>query len=335
MSTDDWVDVPCGLCGAARGSVFSEGVAPSGLPFRLVKCGACQLVYLSPRPPDTQLMNYYPRDYMPHAPFPEHLTLRDRLKWLVLTRHQPGSTWLQRAGQGSANLLLRPLIGQVIDFVPGGRILDVGCGNGWNVRLYQAAGWEAYGVEPNATAVANARSRGLNVVAGSVLEAGFRADFFDAITMYQVLEHVASPRDLLRECGRILKPGGRCVVSVPNIECYDQSLFQADWIPLDVPRHLYHYSIATLPKMLVAAGFRVDRVKAQYLTFSSTWNDYRRLVGRLRSGVHLGSVRAVELLKSAVIVGARGFLAKPFRLVASSNRASEFAYYLHAYATKP
>jgi len=279
-------------------------------------------------------MDYYPENYGAHAPFPEHLTFRERLKRLVLEKEKPGTTAFGRIAQRLAHYVVRPRMGQVVDFVPGGRILDVGCGSGRNVRLYQAIGWDVYGVEPSPAASAHARSQGLKVVTGTLLEARFEPSFFDAITMYQVLEHMPNPRDVLHECHRILKPGGKLVVSVPNIECYDSSVFGAGWIPLEVPLHLYHFSMSTLGRLLTECGFHLERIKPQYLFYSSTWVDYLRLIHGLRGAVRDGSLTWTEALRKALQASVQGFLIKPLRFTVSNDIAPRFAHYLHAYATK-
>jgi 2-polyprenyl-3-methyl-5-hydroxy-6-metoxy-1,4-benzoquinol methylase len=146
--------------------------------------------------------------------------------------------------------------------------LDVGCGNGDFPELAKRAGWEAFGVELSEHAAAFARSKGLNVVCGTLETAGYAAGFFDVITMWDVLEHLDHPRRAVEEAHRLLKGGGYLVVRVPNTKF---QLLKA-FIREDVLRgkrsslqgnlHLNHFSATTLRRLLTSAGFEVVREEA-------------------------------------------------------------------------
>jgi SAM-dependent methyltransferase len=102
-------------------------------------------------------------------------------------------------------------------------------------------------------------SLGLPVVTGDLLEAGYPADHFDAITLWNVFEHLYDPAATLRELSRILKPGGLLAMAVPDVGSLDARLFGPAWAGYDVPRHLYTFSRETLDRMLAGARFCVVR----------------------------------------------------------------------------
>src|SRR5205823_10757107 len=79
---------------------------------------------------------------------------------------------------------------------------------------------------------------------------------FDVITMWHSLEHVHHPMKILREAHRLLVPGGRLLVAVPNIDSLPFRWFGSAWYGLDLPRHLTHFAPWTLHLMLERAGFR-------------------------------------------------------------------------------
>ena len=94
--------------------------------------------------------------------------------------------------------------------------LDIGCGSGDAMWLLSELGWETIGVEFDAEAVAAARSRGLTVHEGDLLDQKLETGSFDAVQLSHVIEHLPDPVATLKECHRILKPGGSVVIDVPQ-----------------------------------------------------------------------------------------------------------------------
>jgi len=121
--------------------------------------------------------------------------------------------------------------------------------------------WEPYGVEINAEAANYARQRfGLNVFIGTLTDAHYPDNFFDIITLWNVLEHLHQPQATLFEISRIIRAGGLLVISVPNPDCIEAKIFGQYWAGLDAPRHLYIYSRYTLQRALELAGFTVKEI---------------------------------------------------------------------------
>jgi SAM-dependent methyltransferase len=138
-----------------------------------------------------------------------------------------------------------------------GRVLEVGCGNGHRLAQLRALGWDIQGQEVDEKAAAVARRRlGGHVSLGSLDQAGFQDDEFDAVVMSHVLEHVHDPQGLLGECKRVLRPGGRLVSVTPNAHAWGHSRFGARWYGLDPPRHLILYSRSTLEQLAANCGLR-------------------------------------------------------------------------------
>jgi len=78
---------------------------------------------------------------------------------------------------------------------------------------------------------------------------------FDCITLWHSLEHVRDPSAILRDCKKILKPGGVLLIAVPDAGGLEARTFGARWFHLDVPRHLFHFTRKSLASVLRAAGF--------------------------------------------------------------------------------
>lgn len=140
----------------------------------------------------------------------------------------------------------------------GARLLDVGCGNGRFLLQMRAAGWDVAGVEPDPNAVSVARVAGLDVKGGLLEQGSQPDDHFDAITMNHVIEHLHDPVQTLKECARILKPGGRISISTPNFDAQGHKIFGSDWFPLQPPSHLVLFTPASLRLALCDAGFEPD-----------------------------------------------------------------------------
>jgi len=126
--------------------------------------------------------------------------------------------------------------------IKNGKILDVGCGTGAFLHTMQMAGWQIAGLEPDGNARAKARQLYGLQVADSKILFELQPETFDAITLWHVLEHIHDLHAYIDQLKKLLKPGGRLFIAVPNYTCYDQQFYQAFWAAYDVPRHLYHFS---------------------------------------------------------------------------------------------
>jgi SAM-dependent methyltransferase len=141
-----------------------------------------------------------------------------------------------------------------------GALLDVGCGDGSFLVRMKSRGWDVAGVDFDAKAIATAkRKHGLNLHHGDLAQVNFPGDKFDAITLNHVIEHVPLPLDLLAECRRILKPGGRLIVVTPNSVSMGHQWFGRHWKGLDPPRHLHIFSPGNLAGSARRAGFHILR----------------------------------------------------------------------------
>jgi 2-polyprenyl-3-methyl-5-hydroxy-6-metoxy-1,4-benzoquinol methylase len=143
-----------------------------------------------------------------------------------------------------------------LEAIPGGRLLDVGCGNGVWLQKMQELGWRVEGLDFDEAAVQTARGRGLAVRCGPIEAHHFSDASFHAVTLNHVIEHVPDPLMTLKECWRVLKPGGRLMVGTPNSASMTHRLFGQDWRGLEPPRHLHLFSPPALLRLIESAGFQ-------------------------------------------------------------------------------
>jgi SAM-dependent methyltransferase len=122
-------------------------------------------------------------------------------------------------------------------------------------------GWDPIGLDRDPRKTAFARDV-LNIDARCLRfeDAEFDHEAFDAVTMWDSLEHLHHPLAALREIRRILKPGGHLLLRVPSLDSLDARLFGPYWAGLDPPRHLTVLSRKTLLRLLGEAGFAVERL---------------------------------------------------------------------------
>ena len=145
------------------------------------------------------------------------------------------------------------------------KLLDVGCGSGEFLLRAQEAGWNAIGVEPDKKAVEQANRHDLNVIQGDLKTFAEQQDIFDYITLNHVLEHTHDPVAYIKDCYRLLKPGGIIWIETPNIKSAGHKKFGKNWRGLEAPRHLTIFNHKSLHHVLVDAGFSSLKVTTRPL----------------------------------------------------------------------
>ena len=245
--------------------------------FTIVRCGQCGLIYLNPRPSKDLLGSYYPSVYYPPVQAKVRPQIQEQAKkfsakmkrWVLEDYYgYPAvgpSGWF---GTLRRILLwpdktLREFKGRhPLPWRGEGKVLDVGCGAGGNLKTLQDQGWDVSGIEVSEEAAAHARALIGGTIHTGTLEAHlFAPNTFDLILMSHSLEHLPSPADALRRVHALLKDEGLLVVSVPNVNSIEAKLFGQSWFHWDPPRHFYHFGKGSLTQFLIQTGFRPYRFR--------------------------------------------------------------------------
>jgi 2-polyprenyl-3-methyl-5-hydroxy-6-metoxy-1,4-benzoquinol methylase len=249
---------PCGAhCGPKQAT---PGLEKDG--YLLVKCLTCALVYVANPPPDSDISSIY------SFSSGYHMELADRDASAIATHSRTARRYLSLLAAHRAP----------------GRILDVGCSVGVFLETVRSAGWEAYGVELSDDTAAAARARGLNVATGTLASAGFPAENFDAITFWDVLEHLKDPLATLILANKLLVRDGILALSTPNVDgIFPRMSLRAApltrvWLHPEPPYHLVQFSKKTIDYALRLAGFEILETIDRRISLSYTFGTFPRVI---------------------------------------------------------
>ncbi len=240
----EWEEVDCPLCGSNHWVPWMEATdshAPieSALRFMLARCQACGLTFTNPRPTSECQVQFHLEDDPPVEPL-----LPARFKRFI-------APWLK--SDPACKLL--PVRGQR-------KLLCVGFGHCSSMKRWDAMGWRAFGLDLREDPLPRGKfDLGLPMFKGGFASSRIPPDEFDAVTMWQALEQVHEPMDLLQAAHQVLLPGGRLLVRTPNLDSWQFRQFGSAWHGLNVPRNLTHFTPTSLRLMLTKVGFRVQKVQ--------------------------------------------------------------------------
>jgi 2-polyprenyl-3-methyl-5-hydroxy-6-metoxy-1,4-benzoquinol methylase len=220
-------------------SLYDDRYGYQGI-FQLLRCIDCGHRFLQAKFSPEQLRdlysNYYPRSSFDLDNYKPYRELQGFNAWLDGYQSSP-FRWIPKDV----------------------RILDIGCGFGESLGYHQARGCEVYGVEADENIRRVADKFGFNVHVGLFDSAIYQENFFDYVTMSQVIEHVTEPVQTMSGIAKILKPGGVAILSTPNVCGWGARLFSRRWINWHAPYHLHFFTLKSMQLAAQNAGLVLER----------------------------------------------------------------------------
>ncbi|MGD8370856.1 MAG: class I SAM-dependent methyltransferase [Syntrophobacterales bacterium] len=265
----------CYLCGA-QGRFLYQGLEDRlfGAPgqWNVKQCDNldCGLLWLDPMPLESHVAKGY-RTYYTHTQSLPPWPVLVRIYLAVRDSHLPHkignrlgvfpSIYKYIALLPIPRKRWRSALDRKAIYLPGptqdARFLEIGCGSGDLLARMQKSGWQTEGVDFDPVAVEIARSKGLAVRLGDLVSQDYPNHQFDCIYMGHVIEHAHAPLELLKECYRILKPGGVLLILTPNAKGFGHKRFEGSWRGLEPPRHLFVFSPRNLRQAAAQADFQI------------------------------------------------------------------------------
>ncbi|MBX3464928.1 MAG: methyltransferase domain-containing protein [Planctomycetes bacterium] len=238
----------CQLCGStARDRRFQDG------PFEVMTCRDCGLVYVTPRLHGQALLDVYGEGYW-KSDNPKQRGYADyaRESALYLRTFEKRMALVQRWLPANA------------------RVLDVGCAAGYFLRVAQRHGHDVHGVELSpaiaheAIAALGADRIHVGTLDAAIPAMNYAPASFDLITLWDVIEHVPDPQAVLRRIRELLRPHGHLLLETQNVASRWARLLGRRWHHYKHAEHLYHFTPATIRRLLADCGFRTVEVGSAY-----------------------------------------------------------------------
>jgi 2-polyprenyl-3-methyl-5-hydroxy-6-metoxy-1,4-benzoquinol methylase len=285
--------VACDLCGGHESEPFCPENGRG-----LVRCLNCGLVYVGLQPEAAELYALYGETYFHNNDSGE----------VGYTNYIKDEHNIRKTFAGRLKRLER--------WVKPGKVLDVGCAAGFFLDVAQQRGWQVQGMDVSNFAVEYVRQRfGYDARLGSLADLDYPENNYDLITLWDVIEHVPSPKAYVEKIAKLLKSGGVVALATPNVDSPVAKITGKNWMGYKLSEeHVYYFSVKTLRRLLEEAGFEVvdTRHVGKYVTM-------RLFIDRLE--MYLPPLAKLGgLIERVFKLSQRSFYVNPFDIVAITAR---------------
>lgn len=216
----------------------------------LVKCSSCHFVFCQKRPAEQELKTHY-------SLYPRE----NDISKITLKRY---------------DFLLNALE----PYRKTNNIIDVGCGDGFFLEAAKRRDWNVYGTEFTQEAIKVCRDKGIVMNESPLQINNYKADFFDVITSFEVIEHINTPVDELNAFAAILRKGGVVYITTPNFNSISRNILKSRWNMIEYPEHLSYFTTRTLSYLfqknnfkrlkISTTGFSINRLRASSVKKNAT-----------------------------------------------------------------
>ena len=246
----------CEICGCTDfKSLFKGRDKLIGTPgiFTLVRCRRCGVEFLNPQPSYLELEKYYDPDKYYSLKGIDKDSFKTKFKICLY------QLYFTKNNNYIFKLLFSPIKFMIRSTIikENLKLLDVGCGSGQFLYEMKQLNLRPHGIEIGDFD----ESEDLNIKNTTLLNAKYKDNYFDLITMNHVLEHVHNPTQTLKEIHRILKVNGTFIIGIPNTNSLTRKLFNKNWLAYDIPRHLFNYSDNLIIHLLEKHKFKIRKVR--------------------------------------------------------------------------
>jgi len=234
----------CPVCNTSSFSNYLnvEDYTVSHKQFTIQQCNSCYFLFTNPRPPSEEIGDYYKSE--------EYISHHDETKTLMSKVY----TSVRNYTIGGKIKMINELSDKK------GSLLDVGCGTGNFIQACKENGWIISGTEPDQGARDVASKRVGELIFDSINHKQLEGKSFDIITLWHVLEHVHLLNETVDWLKEHLNPDGKIIIAVPNPQSFDAEKYGAFWAAYDVPRHLYHFTKASMKKLMENHGLGLVKI---------------------------------------------------------------------------
>lgn len=195
---------------------------------RIVRCLSCSIVYTNPRENMGEILRAY------ESVVDDEYLQTEKFRKLLLSKH----------------------LDLIDSYSKPGKLLDVGAFAGYFLELAKKKGWDGEGIEPSLWAAKEARKRGVKIVGKTLEDLKRISGNYDAITLWDVIEHLGSPKKTMSLIAKLVKKNGIVAIGTPNIDSLFAKILGSK-CPFLIRMHVILYSPRTLRKLFEESGFKI------------------------------------------------------------------------------